>query len=358
MVIQAKQPWFKFYTADWRGDPKLRKCSLAARGLWIELCAVMHECEPYGYLCDEEGRAPPIEEVAIMVGAPVPDVILALTELHKRRVFSRTATGVIFSRRMVRAHHRSVAASAKGKKGGNPDLKSKPKTTPDDGKILHPSLSQKCTSGLSTQDKPQLKLVSENPSQLNHPAYPYMLEAREDKKASQLASSLVDLTASEGSEESGSAKKQDQERTFAPDDPWGDLARDLIFLIETKSKGAVIGANCNVLHEWRDANINIDLARSVVSEGIKRDGPKGSVSFWDARVRERDAQRKAAMARPVVRRRQPEDLTEDQWTSAIKLFHETGAWVGPGHDPEMSTCRAPHDILASYGYGPLARRRQ
>jgi hypothetical protein len=118
----SKLPWFKFYPTDWHADPNLRKCSLAARGLWIELCGYMHQCQPYGHLCDEEGRLPSIEEIAVMVGAPVSEVTLALMELHKRGVFSRTATGAIFSRRMVRTHERSVAASIRGKKGCNPDL--------------------------------------------------------------------------------------------------------------------------------------------------------------------------------------------------------------------------------------------
>lgn len=36
-------PWLKFYPTDWRSDPALKMCSLAARGLWIEMIALMHE---------------------------------------------------------------------------------------------------------------------------------------------------------------------------------------------------------------------------------------------------------------------------------------------------------------------------
>ena len=43
-------PWMKFYTADWRSDPALRMCSMAARGLWVEMICLMHEATPYGQL--------------------------------------------------------------------------------------------------------------------------------------------------------------------------------------------------------------------------------------------------------------------------------------------------------------------
>jgi len=45
-----KQPWLKFFPSDWRADPALRMCSLAARGLWIEMLCLMHEARPHGSL--------------------------------------------------------------------------------------------------------------------------------------------------------------------------------------------------------------------------------------------------------------------------------------------------------------------
>ena len=46
----SKRPWMKFYPADWRAEPSLRFTSLAARGLWIEMLALMHEATPRGSL--------------------------------------------------------------------------------------------------------------------------------------------------------------------------------------------------------------------------------------------------------------------------------------------------------------------
>ena len=45
-----KRPSFQFYPGDWLHDTGLRACSLAARGLWIDIVCFMHQAEPYGHL--------------------------------------------------------------------------------------------------------------------------------------------------------------------------------------------------------------------------------------------------------------------------------------------------------------------
>src|SRR3954447_3880710 len=97
-----KLPWMKFYPSDWRADPALRMCSLAARGLWVELIGYMHEGSPYGYLTIN-GVGPRIKDIAALVGRPVSETRKAIAELEARHVFSREAMqGTIYSRRMVR----------------------------------------------------------------------------------------------------------------------------------------------------------------------------------------------------------------------------------------------------------------
>lgn len=43
-----KRPAFQFYTKDWHSNPKLRRCSDAAKGAWIEIMCFLHESEEYG----------------------------------------------------------------------------------------------------------------------------------------------------------------------------------------------------------------------------------------------------------------------------------------------------------------------
>ena len=43
-----KRPSFQFYPGDWQANVKLRRCSLAARGAWIEVLCLLHGSDPYG----------------------------------------------------------------------------------------------------------------------------------------------------------------------------------------------------------------------------------------------------------------------------------------------------------------------
>jgi hypothetical protein len=111
----------KFYPQDWRSDEKLRMCSLAARGLWIEMLALMHRSERYGHLL-VSGRVPTDAQLAVLVGAPHDQLPMLLAELDGAGVFSRAASGAIYSRRMTRDKRKSEKARRNGKKGGDASL--------------------------------------------------------------------------------------------------------------------------------------------------------------------------------------------------------------------------------------------
>lgn len=138
-MSEKRAPWLKWYPADWRADPRLRMCSLAARGLWIELIGFMHEAERYGFLL-VAGTSPTIEELVVLVGAPAPLIRKALAELQERDVFSRDGDGVIFSRRMVRDKAKADKDRENGKGGGNPTLRNddKPPDKADDNPWVNP----------------------------------------------------------------------------------------------------------------------------------------------------------------------------------------------------------------------------
>lgn len=115
------RPWLKFYPSDWRGDPRLRMCSLAARGLWIDLISYMHEGEPYGHLTIN-GIQPDIGDIAALVARPLAEVRKALAELEAKQVFSRAESGAVYSRRMARDKAKEDRDRENGKGGGNPNL--------------------------------------------------------------------------------------------------------------------------------------------------------------------------------------------------------------------------------------------
>ncbi|NVO06461.1 MAG: hypothetical protein HXX19_11270 [Rhodoferax sp.] len=43
-----RRPSFQFYPADWRNNANLGRCSLAARGAWLDVMCVLHDSDEYG----------------------------------------------------------------------------------------------------------------------------------------------------------------------------------------------------------------------------------------------------------------------------------------------------------------------
>lgn len=59
-----KRPSFQFYPGDWTSDLKLRRCSPAARGVWVDILCAFHDSDDgYGLL------RWPLREIARTVGA-------------------------------------------------------------------------------------------------------------------------------------------------------------------------------------------------------------------------------------------------------------------------------------------------
>lgn len=141
------EPYSKFYWSDWRGDPKLRMCSLAARGLWIEMLGIMHEAEPYGHFLIN-GTPPTAEQLASLCGTNVKEIFKLKNELMATGVPS-IVNGVWHSRRMVRDMKRKIINNNNAKKGGNPQLKDNQKPP---SRLTEPDNPTGYPTGLSTPD--------------------------------------------------------------------------------------------------------------------------------------------------------------------------------------------------------------
>lgn len=67
-----KRPAFQFYPDNWRNNANLRRCSWAARGVWIEVMCLMHDSDRYGVL------EWPLKEIAQALGcttAPLKELV-------------------------------------------------------------------------------------------------------------------------------------------------------------------------------------------------------------------------------------------------------------------------------------------
>lgn len=118
-----KQPWMKFYPADWRAEPKLRLISRAARSLWLDMVGLMFEAGT-GRL-EVAGRPMTERELAATLGDNPRTVKKLLTEIEMAGVSSRDEHGFIYSRRIIRDFERAEKDRLNGRKGGNPALKNK-----------------------------------------------------------------------------------------------------------------------------------------------------------------------------------------------------------------------------------------
>lgn len=123
--------WMKFYPSDWRADPRLRICSVGARGLWMEMLCLMHEADPIGHLIVNDGLLDDIQ-IGILAGSTPKETAKLLAELEKAGVFSRSENGTIYSRRMVRDAEKARKDKENGGRGGNPNI-TKGVNPPDNG---------------------------------------------------------------------------------------------------------------------------------------------------------------------------------------------------------------------------------
>jgi hypothetical protein len=62
------RPWFPFFAGDWLANVKLRRCSHAERGIWIDFMSRLHASKEYGVLRWS------LKEIAQMIGCKVSEL--------------------------------------------------------------------------------------------------------------------------------------------------------------------------------------------------------------------------------------------------------------------------------------------
>lgn len=140
------RPSFQFYPQDWRDDPALQRCSLEARGLWIEMMSLMHKGEPYGYLQFNSEEPVSIEELSQLVRSCDKTVTRALRELEMKGVLSKTDAKIIFSRRMIRDEMRRKKDRKRQKRHRLTEKKRSAHVTRDVTPLSRPSSSSSSSS--------------------------------------------------------------------------------------------------------------------------------------------------------------------------------------------------------------------
>lgn len=119
---RVKLPSFQFYPGDWLRDAGLRACTVASRGLWMDLLCYMHDAPVRGHLLKSNGQPFTDAELSRATGCPAAQLTKHLAELESAGVFDRNEAGVIVSRRMAADEDARRQAAEFGKRGGNPEL--------------------------------------------------------------------------------------------------------------------------------------------------------------------------------------------------------------------------------------------
>jgi hypothetical protein len=112
----GKLPAFMFYPGDWQKDPSLRRCSKAAKGVWMDMLCLLFECPDRGVFTDAGGRPWSDEEISTAIGGDISANLECITELVAKGVAQRSTQGAIFSRRMVRDEKDRRAAKERKRK--------------------------------------------------------------------------------------------------------------------------------------------------------------------------------------------------------------------------------------------------
>src|SRR5260370_33952005 len=97
----GKLPAFQFYPGDWQKDPSLRRCSKAAKGVWMDMMCLLFECPVRGVFVDAGGWSWGDEGIAGAVGGAVAADLECRAEVVEKGVGPRGARGAHSRRCMV-----------------------------------------------------------------------------------------------------------------------------------------------------------------------------------------------------------------------------------------------------------------
>ena len=115
---EDRRPADLWFWSDWFSSFDVRSCSLASRGLWMDMLGIMSRAEIKGALTIN-GKQIGSKELAKIVGITERETIPLLKELEVHKVFSRLPDGIIINRRMYKTSKLSQARAEAGKKGAS-----------------------------------------------------------------------------------------------------------------------------------------------------------------------------------------------------------------------------------------------
>lgn len=322
-MADKTKPWFKFWPGHWLGDRRLRRVSMGARGLWIDICALMaHETSAYGFLLFD-GRQPSAVELARDLGATPDEVAAALEELRAGKVCGVVGDpelprdypdlvglipesipeGTIFSRRMIRDR----ARSEEGREHKNRGLEGPPPRPPS-----RADLEKQLESGDDPASPPMTQKKKNNAEE----------EAEQSRASSIHPTAVIDLFDAVQAEVFGQQRRQ-------------------------------LPAGDDFVHakRWLEAGADLDMLRALfVAKFMKRktdglDAPR-SLSFLKDAVLELIVKSKQSAAAPSMDGSAPSASTPEPWEQRLRAWGRSKIWMTDwGPKPGEQGCRVPAELL-------------
>jgi len=163
----SKLFYIQLCVGDWLRD-QVAGCSWGAQGLWVRMMMLMHDSVRYGYLCQSDGSPTPSATIALRCGGTLEQYEALLHELDSVGVPSRSPTGVIFSRRMVRdAEKRAQDADRQAKHREKTDTRRDASHFLQDNALCHASVTHSVTplsQGSSSSSSEKREVPRANPA--------------------------------------------------------------------------------------------------------------------------------------------------------------------------------------------------
>jgi len=157
---EDNRPADQWYWDDWFSAFDVRLCSLAARGLWIDMLGIMYKAQIRGTLTIN-GRQPGSKRLAKLTGDTIANINKYLKELEDNEVFSRLEDNTIICRRMFRKSGRqdqiSKIRSEAGKKGADARWQDSKKKAKMAASYPTPSSSPTSTPKIKTYEQSELE---------------------------------------------------------------------------------------------------------------------------------------------------------------------------------------------------------
>lgn len=116
--IMAKLPHMPFYYKDWMADANLSRCTLASKGVAIDLFCLMWDCDERGKLISA-GSPWTMADIRQAVRGPDTEVETCVIELVAKQVVKIDDQRCYYNSRMVKDEELRAIRAKSGSKGGS-----------------------------------------------------------------------------------------------------------------------------------------------------------------------------------------------------------------------------------------------